>query len=116
MDESACRLLGEIRYPEEYSFERVAAIETEAAQVLEEALAGFAVMRLEVMPGPDALRFEVACDACSAEEGGAVSEALLDIMNDGPLGRLLVVGGVEEPILVFYFSGESLDEVTVERP
>ena len=30
----ACRLLGEIRYPEDYSFERVAAIETEVGAVL----------------------------------------------------------------------------------
>lgn len=116
MDASACRLLGEIRYPEEYSFERVAAIEAEAGQVLEESLAGFAVARLDVVPGPDSLRFEVACDACSPEEGAAICEALLALADDGPLGRLLVVRDPREPILVYYFSGENLDEVTVERP
>jgi hypothetical protein len=116
MHECPCRLLGEIRYPDEYSFERVGEIEAEIGQVLEDALAHLAVMRLEVTPGPESLAFEVVCDACSSEEGSAVCEALLAIIDDGPVGRLVVVRGVDEPISVFYVSGENLDEVTVERP
>ncbi len=116
MEPFACRLLGEIRYPDEYSFERVGEIETEAGRVLEDVLAGLAVGRLEVTPGPEAIGFEVVCDACSPEEGQAVCEALLAIMDDGPLGRLVIVRGAEEPITVLYFGGENIDEVTVERP
>ena len=116
MDAFACRLLGEIRYPEEYSFERVAAIESEAGSVLEEALAGLGVTRVEVAPGPEALHFEVFCDACSPEEGAAVCEALMPLTDDGPLGRIVVVRLADEPMTVFYFCGENLDEVTVERP
>jgi len=112
----SCRLLGEIRYPEEYSFERVAAIETEVGQTLEDALVPLGVARVEVTPGPESLCFEVACDACSPEEGAAVCEALLPVVSDGPLGRLLVVRNAEEPVTVFYFRGENLDEVTVEKP
>jgi len=96
-----CRLLGEISYPEEYGFERVAAIEAEVGPALEEALADLGVSRLEVAPGAEALRFEVACDACSPEEGGAVCEALMSLAGDGPLGRLVVVRGAAEPMTVF---------------
>lgn len=116
MHESPCRLLGEIRYPDDYSFERVGAIETEAGPVLEEALGVLAVTHLEMTPGPESLRFEAWCQACDAGEAMAVCETLLPLMDDGPLGRLLVVRGAEEAISVFYFSGESIDEVTVERP
>ncbi|EFL50950.1 conserved hypothetical protein [Solidesulfovibrio fructosivorans JJ]] len=116
MQDAPCRLLGEIRYPEEYSFERVGEIESEAGEVLAGAVAGMDVARLEVTPGPESLRFEVACEECSAEDGAAVSEALLELAGDGPLGRLVVVRGVEEPISVFYFSGEKLDEITLEQP
>ncbi|MHC1712442.1 MAG: hypothetical protein AB9872_09855 [Solidesulfovibrio sp.] len=116
MPYSPCRLFGEISYPEEYSFERVAAIETDAGQVLEEALVPLVVSELEVTPGPESLRFEVWCDACASEDGAAVCEALLPIMDDGPLGRLMVIRGAGEPITVFYFNGERLEEVTVERP
>jgi hypothetical protein len=116
MREFPCRLLGEIRYPDEYSFERVGEIEAEAGQVLEDALASFAVSRLEVTPGPESLAFEVVCDACSSEEGATLCEALLAIAEDGPLGRLAVVRGVDEPISVYYFCGENIDEVTVEKP
>ncbi|MFU2209692.1 hypothetical protein [Solidesulfovibrio sp. C21] len=116
MQDAPCRLLGEIRYPEEYSFERVGEIESEAGEVLAGALAGLDVVRLEVMPGPESLRFEVACEECPAEDGASVAEALLDLAGDGPFGRLVVVRGVEEPISVFYFSGEKLDEVTLEQP
>ena len=116
MMDIACRLLGEIRYPEEYSFERVAAIESEVGPVLEESLAALGVARVEVTPGADALSFEVCCDACSPEEGAAVCEALMPLADDGPLGRLVVVRSVEEPMTVFYFCGENLDEVSVERP
>jgi hypothetical protein len=116
MTHSPCRLFGEISYPEEYSFERVAAIETDAGQVLEEALTSLTVSELEVTPGPESLRFEVWCDACAPEDGAAVCETLLPIMDDGPLGRLMVIRGAAEPITVFYFSGESFDEVTVDRP
>ena len=82
MDQFACRLLGEIRYPEEYSFERVGAIEAETGPTLEEALAALGVSRVEVAPGPESLRFEVFCDACSPEEGGAVCEALMPLAGD----------------------------------
>ena len=116
MDDAPCRLLGEIRYPEEYSYERVGEIESEAGEALGGALAGLDVSRLELLPGPESLRFEVACEACSPEEGAAVCEALLALADDGPLGRLVVVRGVDEPISVFYFACEALDEVTVERP
>lgn len=116
MDDAPCRLLGEIRYPEEYSYERVAEIESEAGEVLGAAVAELDVSRLEVVPGPESLRFEVACEACSPEEGSAVCEALMELADDGPLIRLVVVRGVAEPISVFYCSGEELDEVTVERP
>jgi len=116
MDQFACRLLGEIRYPEDYSFERVAAIEAETGPALEEALAPLGVSRLEVAPGPESLRFEICCDACSPEEGGAVCEALMPLAGDGPLGRLVVLRSAEEPMSVFYFCGENLDEVTVEQP
>ena len=116
MDQFACRLLGEIRYPEEYSFERVGAIEAETGPALEEALASLGVSRVEVAPGPESLRFEVFCDACSPEEGGAVCEALMPLVGDGPLGRLVVLRSAEEPMSVFYFCGENLDEVTVEQP
>ena len=116
MLDTPCRLLGEIRYPEEYSFERVGEIESEAGEVLAGALAGLEVRHLEVTPGPESLRFEVACEACPAEEGASVAEALLDLAGDGPLGRLVIVRGVEEPMTVFYFSGENIDEVTLERP
>jgi len=37
-------------------------------------------------------------------------------MDDGPLARLIIVRSAEEPMTVFYFSGETLDEVSVERP
>lgn len=116
MHEASCRLFGELRYPEEYSYERVAAIETDAGPVVEEALSGIAVAHLEVLPGPDALRFEAWCDACDPEAAAGVCETLLPIMDDGPLGRLLVLRGADEPISIFYFSGETIDEVTVERP
>lgn len=116
VDQFACRLLGEIRYPEDYSFERVAAIEAEAGPALEEALASLGVSRLEVAPGPESLRFEVWCDACSPEEGGVVCEALVALAGDGPLGRVLIVRAADEPMTVFYFCGENLDEVTVEQP
>ena len=116
MPESPCRLLGEIRYPEDYPFERVGAIESEASGVLEEALAALDVSHLEVTPGPDALCFEAWCAACPPEDGAAVCEALLGIMDDGPLGRLVVLRAAHEPISVFYLSGENLDEVTVDRP
>lgn len=116
MDAFACRVLGEIRYPEEYSFERVAAIEAEAGTVLEDALAVLGVSRVDVVPGPESLRFAVSCDACSPQEGAAVCEALMRLADDGPLGRLVVLRAAEEPITVFYFCGENLDEVTVERP
>ncbi|EKO39894.1 MAG: hypothetical protein B193_1385 [Solidesulfovibrio magneticus str. Maddingley MBC34] len=112
----ACRLLGEIRYPEDYSFERVAAIETEIGAVLEDALASLGVARVEVVPGPESLTFEVACDACSSEEGAAVCEAILPLADDGPLGRVVVMRSADEPITVYYFCGENLDEVSVERP
>jgi len=115
-DDSPCRLFGEIRYPEDYAFERVGEIETEAGGVLEEALAVLDVAHLEVFPGPDALRFEVWCQDCSPEDGAAVCETLAAIMDDGPLGRLVVLRGADEPITVFYLSGENLEEVTVERP
>lgn len=116
MHQSPCRLLGEIRYPDEYSYERVGEIESEVGDVLAEALAGLDVSHLEVTPGPLALCFEAWCEECSPEEGTAVCEGLLSIMDDGPLGRLVIVRGADEPITVFYYSGESLDEVTVERP
>lgn len=116
MQDAPCRLLGEIRYPEEYSYERVGAIESEAGEVLAGALAGLDVSRLDVTPGPESLLFEVGCEACSPEEAGAVCEALLELAGDGPEGRLVVVRGLEEAISVFYFCGESLDEVTVDRP
>jgi hypothetical protein len=116
MDPFACRVLGEIRYPEDYAFARVAAIESEIGAVLEEALAGLGVTRLEVTPGPESLTFEVACDACSPEEGAALCEALLPLADDGPLGRVVVLRAADEPITVFYFCGENLDEVSVERP
>ncbi len=116
MRDAPCFLLGEIRYPEEYSYERVGEIETEVGEALAGALAGLDVPRLEVTPGPESLRFEAACDSCSAEEAAAVCEALLALADDGPLGRLVVVRGVDEAISVFYFSGEAIDEVTVERP
>lgn len=116
MHQSPCRLLGEIRYPDEYSYERVGEIESCAAEVLAEAVAVLDVARLEVTPGPEALGFEVWCEACSPEEGAAICESLLAIMDDGPLGRLVVVRGADEPITVFYCSGERLDEVTVDRP
>ena len=116
MDQFACRLLGEIRYPEDYAFERVAALEAETGPALEEALAALGVSRLEVVPGPESLRFEVFCDACSPEEGAAVCEALMRLAGDGPLGRLVVLRSAEEPMSVFYFCGENLDEVTVEQP
>ena len=116
MPDTPCRLLGEIRYPDDYAFERVGEIETEIGGLLEEALTGLAVAHLEVLPGPDALRFEVWCEACSPEEGAAVCEALLGIADDGPLGRLVVLRGADEPITVFYLSGENLEEVTVEQP
>ena len=116
MQDAPCRLLGEIRYPEEYSFERVGEIESEAGEVLAGALAGLDVVRLDVMPGPESLRFEVACEECPAEDGASVAEALMDLAGDGPLGRLIVVRGIEEPVSVFYFSGENLDEVTLEQP
>ena len=74
------------------------------------------VSRLEVAPGPESLRFEVFCDACSPEEGAAVCEALMRLAGDGPLGRLVVLRSAEEPMSVFYFCGENLDEVTVEQP
>ena len=116
MDQFACRLLGEIRYPEDYAFERVAALEAETGPALEEALAALGVSRMEVVPGPESLRFEVFCDACSPEEGAAVCEALMRLAGDGPLGRLVVLRSAEEPMSVFYFCGENLDEVTVEQP
>ncbi len=116
MLDASCRLLGEIRYPDEYSYERVGEIESEAGEVLTEALAGLGVGHLDVAPGPESLRFEAACRACSPEEAAAVCEALLEMAGDGPLGRLVVVRGSDEPLSVFYFSGEDLDEVTVERP
>ena len=116
MDQFACRLLGEIRYPEDYAFERVAALEAETGPALEEALAALGVSRLEVAPGPVSLRLEVFCDACSPEEGSAVCEALMPLAGDGPLGRLVVLRSAEEPMSVFYFCGENLDEVTVEQP
>lgn len=116
MDQFACRVFGEIRYPEDYSFERVAAIEAEVGPTLEEALVSLGVSRLEVAPGPESLRFEVYCDACSPEEGGAVCEALMPLAGDGPLGRVLIVRAADEPMTVFYFCGENLDEVTVEQP
>jgi hypothetical protein len=116
MDVFACRLLGEIQYPEDYSFERVAAIETQAGSVLEDALTVLGVSRVDVVPGPESLRFEVVCDACSPEEGAAVCEALMPLADDGPLGRLVVLRTADEPMTVYYFCGESLDEVTVERP
>jgi hypothetical protein len=116
MYEAPCRLLGAIRYPDEYSFERVGEIETETAEILEEALAALMVSRLEVAPGPEAYGFEAWCEQCAPEEAFAVCEALLPLMDDGPLGRLVVVRGVEEPISVYYFRGETVDEVTLERP
>ena len=116
MLESPCRLLGEIRYPEDYAFERVGEIESQAGQVLEDALTGLGVLRLEVLPGPDALCFEVDCDACSPDEGAALCEALLGLVDDGPLLRLVVLREADKPISVFYCGGESIDEVTVERP
>lgn len=116
MHQSPCRLLGEIRYPDEYSYERVGEIESEAAEALAEALVDLDVNHLEVTPGPEALAFEVWCESCSPEEGAVVCERLLAIMDDGPLGRLVVVRGADEPITVYYCSGESLDEVTVEKP
>lgn len=116
MLDSPCRMLGEIRYPEDYSFERVGEIESQAGQVLEDALADFGVLRLEVTPGPDALLFEVACDACSAEEGGALCEAVLAALDDGPLLRVVVLRQADQPITVYYCCGDSIGEVTVERP
>lgn len=116
MDTAPCRLLGEIRYPDEYSYERVGEIETEAGEVLEEALAGLAVSRLEVAPGPESYGFEAWCEECSPEEAVAVCEALLSLIDDGPLARLVVVRGVDESISVYYFSNKYFDEVTVERP
>ncbi|WP_428562410.1 MAG: hypothetical protein ACP59X_21320 [Solidesulfovibrio sp. DCME] len=116
MPDAPCRLLGEIRYPDEYSFERVGEIESEAGEVLAGALAGLDVASLEVTPGPESLRFEAACRACLPEAAAAVCEALLDMAGDGPLGRLVVVRRIGEPISVFYFREEELDEVTVERP
>jgi hypothetical protein len=116
MDTAPCRLLGEIRYPDEYSFERVGEIETEAGEMLEAALAGLAVTHMEVTPGPESFRFEVWCEDCVPEEASCVCEALLPLIDDGPLGRLVVVRGVEEAISVYYFAGENIDEVTLERP
>lgn len=116
MPDFSCRLLGEIRYPEDYAFERVGEIETEAGGVLEGALAGLDVSHLEVAPGPDALRFEAWCEECSPEDGASVCEALAAIMDDGPLGRLVVLRGADAPISVFYLRGDKLEEVTVERP
>ena len=116
MDTAPCRLLGEIRYPDEYSFERVGEIESEAGDLLEEALAGLAISRLEVAPGPESYGFEAWCEACTPQEAFAVCETLLPLFDDGPLGRLVVVRGVEEAISVYYFRGENIDEVTLERP
>jgi hypothetical protein len=116
MHQTPCRLLGEIRYPDEYSYERVGEIESVAGEALAEALSGLDVAHLEVSPGPEALCFEVWCESCPPEEGAAVCESLLAIMDDGPLGRLVVVRGADAPITVYYYSGESLDEVTVDRP
>jgi len=116
MDTAPCRLLGEICYPDEYSYERVGAIETEAGEVLETALGDLAVSRLEVAPGPESYAFEAWCEECSSEEGFAVCEALLPLIEDGPNARLVVVRGVEEPISVYYINGENIDEVTLERP
>jgi len=116
MYDTPCRLLGELRYPDEYSYERVGAIEAAAGPALEEAVAGLAPIHLEVSPGPESYRFEVWCQACSPEAAGAVCEALLPLMEDGPLGRLVVVREACEPISVLYFSGETIDEVTVEQP
>jgi hypothetical protein len=116
MHEAPCRFLGELRYPEDYPFARVVAIESEAGPILEEALAGLAVSHLEVSPGPDSLRFEGWCEVCDAEAAAALCAALLPLMDDGPLGRLIVVREAQEPISVVYFSGETIDEVTVEQP
>ena len=116
MDTAPCRLLGEIRYPDEYSFERVGEIESEAGDLLEEALAGLAISRLEVAPGPESYGFEAWCEACTPQEAFGVCETLLALVDDGPLGRLVVLRGADEPISVFYFSGETIDEVTVEQP
>jgi len=116
MPDTPCRLLGEIRYPDDYAFERVGEIETEVGGLLEEALMGLAVAHLEVLPGPDALRFEVWCEACSSEEGATVCETLAPLLDDGPLYRLVILREADAPITVFYLSGENLEEVTVEQP
>lgn len=116
MYDTPCRLLGELSYPDEYSYERVEAIENEVEPTLQAALADVAVAHLEVSPGSDAYRFEVWCQSCSAEEASAVCEALLPLMEDGPAGRLVVIREAWEPISVLYFAGENLDEVTVEQP
>jgi hypothetical protein len=116
MDVSPCRLLGEIRYPDEYSYERVGEIETELGEVLEDALDGLAVSRLEVAPGPESYGFEAWCEGCSSEEAWEICEALLPLVDDGPVSRLVVVRGLEETISVYYFQGETIDEVTLERP
>lgn len=116
MQEAPCRLLGELRYPDEYSYERVAAIESEAGPTLEEALAGLDVGHLEIAPGPDSLRFEAWCAFCEDDEASGICEALLPFVADGPLGRLVVLREADAPIAIFYFSGETIDEVTVEQP
>lgn len=116
MDVSPCRILGEIQYPDEYSFERLGEIETELGEVLEEALDSLEVARLEATPGPEAYTFEAWCEGCSPEEAWGLCEALLPLVDDGPLGRVVVLRGVDEAISVYYFQGEKIDEVTLERP
>ncbi len=116
MQDAPCRLLGELHYPEEYSFERVGEIESGFGEALAGAMADLDAAHLEVTPGPESLAFEAACEICTSEDGAALCEAILELAGDGPHGRLVVVRAGEEPVTVYYFGDGAIDEVTVERP